>query len=410
MIRGRLRRHGTAGEGGAAPAEEQVVEIDPSELAGLFTVPDWLRNIGLMAWLLVGVTLLICGLVWLGALTQVITIPVIVAAIVAVVASPLVGWLSRHRVPRAVGALLVMLAVVLIGAGITAMVVVGIDGQASSIASHLDDAKATISGWLQDIGLDPATADQGTHDAGHGATNAVQALLGGVVGGIEKLSSLAFFLAMTILSLFFLLSDGPKIRGWVEGHMGVPGGVARIVTQRTIGSMRGYFLGVTIVAAFNAVVVGIGALIIGVPLVGTIVAVTFVAGYIPYIGAWTAGAFTVLLTLGSDGAEAAGAMVVLQLLANGPLQQAVQPFAMGAALGIHPLAVLIVTIAGGALFGTVGLIVAAPLVAAAVRISADLARTREEADAERRAGGGEQPGAQPATAPSGHGQSRPAAS
>jgi predicted PurR-regulated permease PerM len=75
-------------------------------------------------------------------------------------------------------------------------------------------------------------------------------------------------------------------------------------------------------------------------------------------------------------------MAFVQLLANGPLQQIVQPFAMGAALGIHPLAVLIVTIAGGALFGTVGLIVAAPVVAAAVRISADLAHARAEAEAE----------------------------
>src|SRR4029078_12151277 len=146
-----------------------------------------------------------------------------------------------------------------------------------------------------------------------------------------------------------------------------PAPVAKIVTQRTIGSMRGYFLGVTIVAAFSASVVGIGTLILGVPLLGTIVAVTFIAGYIPYIGAWTAAIFTVLLALGSDGVAAAGAMAFVQLLANGPLQQVVQPSAMGAALGIHPLAVLIVTIAGGALFGTVGLIVAAPVVAAVVK-------------------------------------------
>ena len=66
-------------------------------------------------------------------------------------------------------------------------------------------------------------------------------------------------------------------------------------------------------------------------------------------------------------------MIVVQLLANSVLQQMVQPFAMGAALGIHPLAVLVVTIAGGALFGAVGLILAAPLVSAAVRISDDLA-------------------------------------
>ncbi len=73
----------------------------------------------------------------------------------------------------------------------------------------------------------------------------------------------------------------------------------------------------------------------------------------------------------------------------------VQPFAMGAALGIHPLAVLIVTIAGGALFGAIGLILAAPLTAAAVRISADLARARGEVgSAEDTA-----PGAQPEPAP-----------
>ena len=85
------------------------------------------------------------------------------------------------------------------------------------------------------------------------------------------------------------------------------------------------------------------------------------------IGAWSAGAFSVLIALGGGSYEAAAGMVVIQLLSNGPLQQIVQPVAYGAALGIHPLAVLIVTIAGGALFGAVGLILAAPLTAAIVR-------------------------------------------
>ena len=134
----------------------------------------------------------------------------------------------------------------------------------------------------------------------------------------------------------------------------------------------------TIVAAFSAVVVAIGSLILGVPLVGTIAAVTFIGGYIPYLGAWSAAAFAVLIALGGAGPEAAAGMVVVQLLANGILQQMVQPFAMGSALGIHPLAVLIATIAGGALFGAVGLILAAPLTSAMTRISADLARARAE--------------------------------
>ena len=109
-----------------------------------------------------------------------------------------------------------------------------------------------------------------------------------------------------------------------------------------------------------------------VPLPGTIAVVTFVGGYVPYLGAWAAGAFAVLIALGGQGPEAALAIAVIVLLANGVLQQLVQPIAYGAALGIHPLAVLIVTIAGGALFGAVGLILAAPLTAAASHIAADV--------------------------------------
>jgi predicted PurR-regulated permease PerM len=100
---------------------------------------------------------------------------------------------------------------------------------------------------------------------------------------------------------------------------------------------------------------------------------------VPYLGAWGAGAFSVLIALGGAGADAAAGMIVIQLLANGILQQMIQPIAYGAALGIHPLAVLVVTIGGGALFGAVGLILAAPLTAAATKIAGDLARNRAEA-------------------------------
>jgi putative heme transporter len=156
--------------------------------------------------------------------------------------------------------------------------------------------------------------------------------------------------------------------------------MAHTITQRVLQSLRGYFLGVTYVAAFNAVVVGVGAIALGVPLPGTIAVVTFLAAYVPYLGAWSAGAFTVLIALGGAGTDAAIGMAVMQLLANGLLQQLVQPIAYGAALGIHPLAVLVVTIAGGSLFGAVGLILAAPLTAAVTRITADLSGARAAAD------------------------------
>jgi predicted PurR-regulated permease PerM len=109
--------------------------------------------------------------------------------------------------------------------------------------------------------------------------------------------------------------------------------------------------------------------------------VTFIGAYIPYLGAWTAGIFTIVVALGGVGPEAAVAMGIISLLANGVLQQLVQPIAYGAALGIHPLAVLIVTIGAGALFGAVGLILAAPVTSALSHIAADHAAARAQATA-----------------------------
>jgi putative heme transporter len=379
VIRARLRRRHRDGEGGKA--EEEVVEIDPGELAGLFATPGWLRDMGLTAWLLVGVTLLLVGAVWIVSLTHTIVVPVIAAGVIASVASPLVGWLQRHHVPRPAGAILLLVAMVLLGALVVFIVLAGITSQVDSISSHLDDAKNTIEGWLKDLGVDPSQARDAKNDASSSASTSVSTLLQGIAGGLKELSSLVFFLAMTALSLLFLLADGPKIRAWGERHMGVPVPVARTISNRTLQSLRGYFLGVTLVAAFNAAVVGLGALVLGVPLAGTIAVVTLLAAYIPYIGAWTAGAFSVLIALGGAGTDAAVGMIVVQLLANSVLQQLVQPLAMGAALGIHPLAVLIVTIGGGALFGAVGLILSAPLTSAATRIAGDLARARAEEEA-----------------------------
>ena len=154
--------------------------------------------------------------------------------------------------------------------------------------------------------------------------------------------------------------------------MGVPEPVADVVTTNVAKSLRSYFLGVTIIAAFNAVVIGGAALIIGVPLAGTIAVVTFVGAYVPFVGAWVAGGFAVLIALGTEGTDAALIMAVVALLANGALQQVIQPLVMGATLGINPLVVLVVTIGAGALFGMVGLTLAAPLTSAAVHIANEL--------------------------------------
>jgi putative heme transporter len=357
----------------------RTVEFEPHDLTGFFAAPRWLRDLGTSAWFAVGITLAVVGAVWILSLTQTIVTPVITAAVVAAVTSPLVGWLARRKLGRGLAAAVVLVGFIVLAAVVVVIVVGGITGQVDELRDLLSSAKDTITGWLTDLGVDRSAAENAKDDASSALSSAVPALLEGLVGGLEQLSSLAVFLSLTALSLFFLLKDGPLIRRWAEGHMGVPRQVAHGIGERVLQALRGYFLGVTFVAAFNAVVVAVGALILGVPLAGTIAVITFLGAYVPYLGAWGAGAFAVLIALGGAGTDAAIGMIVIQLLANGILQQMVQPIAYGAALGIHPLAVLIVTIAGGSLFGAVGLILAAPLTSAATRVAGDLSRSRAAA-------------------------------
>ena len=116
------------------------------------------------------------------------------------------------------------------------------------------------------------------------------------------------------------------------------------------------------------------------PLAGTIAVVTFVTAYIPYLGAFVAGAFAVILALGASGGTTALIMLVIVLLANGLLQNIFQPIAFGATLRLNPLVVLVVTIGAGCLFGMIGLVLAAPLLSAG---------TPDRRSARKRARGGD---------------------
>jgi predicted PurR-regulated permease PerM len=380
-IRGRLRRPERESSG----AEDEVIEIEPDALSALsetFAAPKWMRDLGFSAWLLVGVAAALVGTIWLLSLTHTIVMPVLTAGIIASVTAPLVDWLRRHGIPRGIGAGIVFLAIVAIACAVGLLVLTGIASQAESLSERLREGASEVEGLLRDIGVSASTAAGANADGSSSISAGFEALTHGLIGGVDKLASLAVFLSFTALSLFFMLKDAPTIGGFVERHLGVPVALGHSILARVAGSLRGYFLGVTAVAAWSALLVGAGALLLDVPLAGTIAAVTFVGGYVPYLGAWAAGVFAVLIALGGQGPETALALAFVVLLANGILQQIVQPIAYGAALKLHPLAVLIVTVAGGCLFGTVGLVLAAPLLSAAIRISSDLKAAKVEAPAQ----------------------------
>jgi predicted PurR-regulated permease PerM len=380
-------RHKDRAAAGAVEAEPisvepQTIKLDPGqlrELSAVFSAPRWLRDLGVASWLLVGFGLLVVGVMLLLTITSVIVEPVLIGLVLATVSTPVVSWLQRKGVPRLGGAFLVLLGFLVLGVLILVLVLGGIVAQEGDIKSSASAAADKAQSWLEDAGVDSSAASSANKDVSEGTSTTISTFVEGLGAAVQGVTALIFFVVFSVFSLLFLLKDGPSFRRFVDTHMGVPLNVAQTITGNVISSLRRYFGGVTIVAAFNAVVVGIGALLLDVPLAGTIAVVTFVTAYIPFIGAFVSGAFAVLLALGSEGTETALIMLVIVLLANGLLQNVVQPIAFGATLRMNPLLVLVATIGFGAIFGMAGLVLGAPLTSAAIHISGDLARARAAA-------------------------------
>jgi putative heme transporter len=369
----RFRHHSSKEE---APQQPQptVVQLDVTALSRVFSAPMWLRDLGLLAWFLLGVSILLVGIVFLAGLMSTIVEPVIVGLILATVAGPLVTKLQARRIPRPAGAAIVLLALLALAFVIFLLVFGGIYDQSDEIKASAQEAADKAEGWLNDHGIDNTSGAK--DDTTSGVAQAGGTLLKGLAEGISGLTSLVFFFTFSAFSTFFLLKDGPTIRRFIDRNMGVPLDVATTISGNVIQSLRRYFLGVTIVAAFNATVVGLVAWVLGVPLWGSIAVVTLVLAYIPFIGAFISGAFAVILTLSSEGSTAAWIMLITVILANGLLQNVVQPIAFGATLDLNPLVVLIVTIGFGSLFGMAGMVLAAPLTSAALHISRELAAAK----------------------------------
>jgi predicted PurR-regulated permease PerM len=373
----------SGGEGAEGAGDgHTVVELDPQqlrELSAVFSAPRWLRDLGVASWLLVGVAALLVSLTWVLGITSTIVNPVLVGLVLATVASPGVSWLHRHRVPRAGGAVLVLLALIALGVLIGFLVIGGIRAQQGAISSQASSAADRFQGWLTDLGVDESGASATSSDLKSSVPKVISTFIHGVAVGISGIASVGFFIAFAAFSTFMLLKDGPDLRRWLDRRLGVPRPVAQTITRNLVLSIRRYFLGTTIVAGFNAVVVGLGALVLGVPLAGTIAVVTLVTAYIPFVGAVVSGAFAVVLALGSKGTTTALIMLVIVILANGALQNIVSPIAMGATLRMNPLLILVVTISAGAFVGMVGMVLAAPLTSAAIHISRELAEARAAA-------------------------------
>ena len=181
-----------------------------------------------------------------------------------------------------------------------------------------------------------------------------------VVSGFGTLVALASGLILGALIMYYLLKDGTRLRRSLVAQVDPSSGTRSTASSVTPSGSCATTGGAAPSCRRSCRWIGLAALLLGLPLVFTIVVVNFIGGYIPYIGAFLGGGLAVIIALGDGGLATAAVMLVVVLAANLLLENFVEPKVMGRTLDIHPLVVLVVTALGGLLGGIVGLILAVP--------------------------------------------------
>ena len=350
-------------------ADEGPVRAGPAEVAGAarepsaFAAPQWARDVGRWSWIVVGALLVLLALFWAAAAIQMVVLASLFAVLFGGTFLPVVDWLHRHHLPRWLGALLVLVFLIALGIFIVLVILYGLVKQLPVIQDNLQAAVDSINEKLASTSVDQSTLDSMKTAIEGVLKYATTGAAGTVADVVAGLASLIFGVFISINILVWVLIQGRKIAAWASRHMPpVPQPVAYAIFANSARFFRGYIFGSTLVGLFNAAVIFVGALIIGVPMPGTLAIVAWMMNYIPFFGAIVSGAFAVLVAYGAGGLSMAIPMLIIVIIANGFLQTLVSQFALGSTLDLHPLVVLFATTAGGILFGAVGGVFAAPFV------------------------------------------------
>jgi predicted PurR-regulated permease PerM len=353
-------------------------------------VPSPIQRVGMTCWMLAGVAMLIAVGVFVVLIARPLLIPVIVMVGAATIAEPLVERLATWHIPRALGAAAVCLLVLGVLVAVFVVFAVGIVSQWDPITRAATTAVDRARDLLASVPLGAQLVDQvSTVTAASGSSLAV-GVFTQLSTGIAALATAVVGALLAVYILVIALAEAPRIHRLVAGWIPGPPGFGISVTERAADIARRYFYGLTLIAAMNSAVIIIGTLALHVPFVVAIGLLTFVAAYIPYLGAFLSGAFAVLMALGSGGISTALAMLGVVVLANAVLENLIRPFTFGAVLQLHPLVILLVTLFGAALAGAVGMMIAPPVAAIAADVVRRVHETRA-APASRHAVSGRSP-------------------
>jgi len=348
------------------------------------SAPYWLRRFGVQSWLFIG--LVLAASVILAVLTVLndIVIPLIVSTLLAILFSPLVDWLERHKVSRTIGTVLTMILILLGFLGLVFIIIKGIVQQGPEIANQLQAGWANLQIALADFGIRLPSEDQLVASLTEALPTLFEGLFGFLSSTLSTVIGLFVGLYFGAFILFFFLRDTALIQSWVAKRISLRPEVGTTIVKDSSQTVLIYFRGTALTAAITSTVVAIPLLLLRVPLTGSILIIYFFTSFIPYLGAWIAGAFAVLIALGAGGIETAIIILIAVIVSNGIFQSVVSSWALGSMLKMYPLLVFLVTIISGIVGGILAMILAVPLTAIAIQVGGRLRQegvfSREEPD------------------------------
>jgi predicted PurR-regulated permease PerM len=312
------------------------------------------------------VLLLTAVAVWLlGRMWSVIW-PLVVALLLTTLTWPVTGFLRRHGWRPALAASTVTVLFLLVAAGIVVLIAVPVSAQSGELATGVVNGIQQLREWAAgpplNIGDDQVTDAFDTavariQDSVGSIVTATVAGVGTVVNGIVT-AVLALFL------MFFFLKDGPRFLPWLTRQL--PGRLAvdvPTVAERGWDTLGAFVRSQAFVGLLDAVFIGIGLWIVGVPLVLPLAVLTFVAAFVPIVGALFAGFVAVLIALVSNGLTDALIVLAIIVVVQQLEGNVFQPMVQSRGLGLHAAVILLAVTLGGSLAGVVGALLAVPVAA-----------------------------------------------
>lgn len=314
--------------------------------------------------LLIAVGAALCG--WLVGRLWVGIFPVLLALIVATVLWPLTAWLRRHRVPSALAAVLVLLGSLIVFLGVIGAIIPTVVSQAGELADSAAKGLQSLQDWLAKapFHLDSRTIDDGVSRATQWLQDQGGQIASGALAGASAVGSGLVTLVLVLVLVFFFLKDGPDFLPFVRRTAGERAGdhLTEVCT-RAWNTLGGFVRTQAIVALADAVLIGVGLLLLGVPLAFALAVLTFFGAFIPIIGAFAAGALAVLVALVANGPMTALLVLALVVAVQQIEGNVLQPFLQGRSMDLHAGIILLAVTVGSTIFGIVGAFLAVPVAA-----------------------------------------------